>query len=187
MHLIIDVDYRISASSDIDTEGHSPEPKEYAVVAGIVFADWQSDRRIATHTVTVEKVAPYQPGQFYKRELPCLLALIETVTPRPTTIVIDGYVTLGQTQRDGLGAYLYRTLGECIPVIGIAKNRFADTPEACEVYRGQSQKPVYVTCMGMTLEEAKERVQTMHGQYRFPTLAKAVDSECRQASPTDMP
>ncbi|GAL06557.1 hypothetical protein JCM19237_2654 [Photobacterium aphoticum] len=55
MHLIIDVDYRISASSDIDTEGHSPEPKEYAVVAGIVFADWQSDRRIATHTVTVEK------------------------------------------------------------------------------------------------------------------------------------
>ncbi|MGF1685500.1 endonuclease V [Photobacterium japonica] len=175
MHVIIDVDYRTKKDDGVAVGC------DWAVVAGLTFQDWQSDVISETYIKVLDEVAPYEPGQFYKRELPCLLALIAKMPFTPSCIIIDGYVTLGEEKRDGLGAYLYRALGEKIPVIGIAKNRFADTPAACEVLRGKSQNPVFVTCMGMALEAATHRVQTMHGAYRLPTLAKAVDSECRQA------
>jgi len=154
-----------------------------ATVAGILFAKWESDQIERALVKTVSQVEDYQPGQFYKRELPCLLALIADLEQRPETIVIDGFVTLGADQRPGLGAYLYRDLDEQIPVIGVAKSRFNQTPRETEILRGNSQNPLYVTALGIPLAKAQRKINSMHGEFRIPTLLKQVDQLCR--SPID--
>lgn len=49
---------------------------------------------------TCREIAPYQPGEFYRRELPCLLAVL-ACGPVAEVIVVDGYVWLGP-ERAGL-------------------------------------------------------------------------------------
>jgi deoxyribonuclease V len=107
------------------------------------------------------------------------MALMDRFAEAPATIVVDGYVTLGAAQRDGLGARLFSALREQIPVIGVAKSRFAGTPAAAEVLRGESRRPLYVTSRGIALEEAKRLIRGMHGRNRLPTLLLAVDRACR--------
>jgi deoxyribonuclease V len=168
------VDYNLATDVDYDGDGE-------AVAAGIAFTDWTSDRIARTEIVRIAEVAPYRPGQFYERELPCLLALLERFETLPAAIVIDGYVTLGAEGRDGLGAHLHRALGGQVPVIGVAKTRFAGTPAGTEIYRGRSTRPLYVTSRGIALEEAKRLVAGMHGGNRIPTLIAAADRAGRQA------
>ena len=47
------------------------------------------------------------------------------------------------------------------------------------IYRGDSAKPLFVTAVGMTLEEAKAHIASMHGEHRIPTLLRRVDQLCR--------
>ncbi|QDT85269.1 Endonuclease V [Gimesia chilikensis] len=148
-------------------------------VAGLLFDDWESDQVAETLLKSIPEVAEYEPGQFYKRELPCLLALIADVKPELETIVIDGYVTLGADQRPGLGTCLYQELGEEIPIIGVAKSRFNQTPAETEILRGNSQNPLFVTALGIPLTDAQQKIKSMHGPFRIPTLLKQVDQLCR--------
>lgn len=123
--------------------------------------------------------APYQPGEFYKRELPCILAAIEGLPHALTLALVDGYVWLG-SERPGLGARLHEALGARVPVIGVAKNAFyGASPE--RVYRGESRKPLYVTAIGVDLAAAARGVRAMHGAHRLPTLLKRVDQLARGA------
>ena len=71
------------------------------MAAGIAFADWRSDVIARTEVASLGRAQPYEPGQFFKRELPHLLGLIDRFGEPPATIAIDGYVTLGADQRDG--------------------------------------------------------------------------------------
>lgn len=180
MLLITDVNY-----NDDDT----------ATAAGIVFADWESGK--ATEQIVeqivehVGRVADYEPGSFYKRELPCLLQLIDRVNTKLDAVIVDGYVSLGAEQKPGLGMHLYEALYKKlneklhgrVPVLGIAKTWFKDTPQQCEVLRGKSRNPLYVTSAGMPLEEAKACVSRMHGANRLPTMVKLVDKLCRGKAP----
>lgn len=38
-------------------------------------------------------ILPYEPGSFYKRELPCILSLLKDIYKQLDAIVIDGYAT----------------------------------------------------------------------------------------------
>lgn len=153
-----------------------------AVAAGILFADWTADRIAGQHRVALADIQPYVPGRFFERELPCILALLDAIDATPRTIVIDGYATLGPDERDGLGAHLYKALDSKVPVIGVAKTRFAGTPPEAEVLRGRSGNPLFVTSRGVEPGEAKRLIRTMHGANRLPTLLGAVDRLCRSAS-----
>lgn len=164
MNLVIDVHY----SND-----------DYAIASGILFTDWSASSFVQKVSVKVEDIKPYEPGSFFERELPCILSLLKEVSPKPTLLVIDGYVTLGTEAREGLGIHLYKALEKEIPVIGVAKNRFSGTPDDQKIYRGKSKKPLYVTSIGIEQSEAKQLIQSMHGDFRIPTLLKMVDSECR--------
>jgi len=156
------------------------ESQGYAVA--IAFADWASDTVSAVHTATIEQVPAYEPGAFYKRELPCLLAVLAQVDLATVRgMVVDGYVTLGTEGRPGLGQYLYEALGGRIPVVGVAKTRFAGVaPQVVPVLRGQSQSPLYITGVGLPVTEAARLVAAMHGAYRFPTLLKQLDDLTKQ-------
>lgn len=153
--------------------------EESAVVAGVLFRDWQSSVVESDRTKTINHIAPYEPGSFYKRELPCILSLLEDLSEPLETIVIDGYVTLGTDPSPGLGMHLYQKISKRSPVIGVAKNKFKDTPQICELRRGSSQKPLLITAVGMPLPEAKQKIAQMHGENRIPTLLKRVDQLCR--------
>lgn len=160
----VDVDYR----------------DEVTVAACVLFRDW-ADAAEAGHRVERgAPAAPYEPGQFYRRELPHLLAVLGTVGEPLEAVIIDGYVWLGE-ERPGLGAHLYEALGRGVPVIGVAKTAFHSHPNALPVVRGQSRRPLYVTAVGMDAQAAAEAVRRMHGPSRLPTLLQRVDRLCRDA------
>jgi deoxyribonuclease V len=113
---------------------HYRGPARAAVVAA---ADPRLARIVAERTVPVPEAAPYRPGQFYLRELPPLLAVLDGFG-RLDLLVIDGYVDLDPDGRPGLGAHLYAALGA--PVVGVAKSAFAAATHAIAVRRGASAR-----------------------------------------------
>jgi len=160
----VDVDYR----------------DEGTVVACVLFRDWAEPAE-ASHLVERGPPAePYEPGQFYRRELPFLLRVLGTVREPLEAVVIDGYVWLAE-EKPGLGAHLYEALGRAVPVIGVAKTRFHSSEVAVPVLRGQSQRPLFVTAVGVQSGKAAECVQRMHGPSRIPTLLHRVDRLCRDS------
>ncbi len=150
-----------------------------AVVAGVLFANWEDSEPIRVVVSKVESIEEYTPGKFYKRELPCIIQLLNEYSLNPETIVVDGYVYLDSEKKEGLGAILYEHLNQSVNVIGVAKNPFRDISDQCKVLRGDSKKPLYVTSVGYTLDEAKEFITSMAGEFRFPSLLKLVDTACR--------
>jgi deoxyribonuclease V len=159
----VDVDYR----------------DEGALAACVLFRDWGDERPAGERVEHVAEVEPYQPGQFYRRELPCLLAVLRRVSEPLDAVVVDGYVWLGTEDRPGLGAHLHRALGGTVPVVGVAKNPFAGAVLARKVRRGDGQRPLFVTAAGTDADRAADCVRAMHGPYRIPTLLKRVDTLCR--------
>src|SRR5205823_3724417 len=150
--------------------------------ACVVFTAWTDAEPAAQLVEKISGVEPYVPGEFYRRELPCLLAVLGKLPELPECVVIDGYVWLAGEDRPGLGARLYEALGRRVPVVGVAKTRFHSARLAVPVVRGEgSTKPLFVTAAGMEVETAAARVQAMHGTYRIPTLLRLVDQLCRQS------
>ncbi|MBN1843541.1 MAG: endonuclease V, partial [Deltaproteobacteria bacterium] len=49
-----------------------------------------------------------------------------------------------------------------------------------EIFRGGSIHPLYVTSAGVDLQKASEKIRTMHGAHRIPTLLKRVDLLARE-------
>lgn len=147
------------------------DSKFRGTAAAVVFERWTDAAPIAEYTTVVENIQPYVPGEFFRRELPCLLAVIGKMKEPVTALVIDGYVRLDE--RPGLGEHLFDHFEQRIPVIGVAKTRFRSAP-AVEVFRG-SVSPLFVTAMGADLQEAADWVRGMHGPHRIPTLLKRVD------------
>ncbi len=155
-----------------------------AYAAGIMFGVWTDATPVSEELIRIERVQPYEPGQFFRRELPCLLAVLRKLPP-PDVVIIDGYVWLGGPDKPGLGAHLYGALGGQIAVIGVAKTRFKEAENACEVFRGKSKRPLFITAAGINQEHAAGHVRSMHGLYRIPTLLKRVDELCRRAKASD--
>ncbi|MHA0033508.1 endonuclease V [Deinococcus sp. PESE-13] len=150
-----------------------------AQAAGVLFTDWPDAAPERTLLVHLPEVAEYVPGEFYRRELPCLLRLVEVVAVPLSAVVVDGYVTLGEDARPGLGWKLWEALGRAVPVVGVAKTAFAGTPAETEVRRGGSHSPLYVTAAGLPLADAKAQVAAMHGPHRLPTLLNQADRLAR--------
>lgn len=146
-----------------------------AQVAGGVFDAWDATDLFKQYRISLDHMMDYESGQFYKRELPCIQALLAQITEHVDMIIIDGYVYLGNEQKAGLGQYLYETLVNKVPVIGVAKNQFKGTPKDCEILRGNSIQPLYISAIGVELEHAKQNVKNMYGKYRIPKLLKEVD------------
>jgi len=155
-----------------------------ATAAAIQFADWADDQACAQRLCDIAQVAEYQPGQFYRRELPCVLAVLQQLPQQPSLIVIDGHVWL-RPGEPGLGWHLHEATG--IPVIGVAKTSFDQSPHAAHVFRGESMKPLFVTAIGMDQQDAARHIESMHGAFRLPTMLKLVDHLCRSGAPAASP
>lgn len=127
-------------------------------------------------TALTEVTAQYQPGQFWRRELPPLRAVLDGVAGL-ALIVVDGYVDLDPGGRPGLGARVHAEFG--VPVIGIAKTFFRGAAHAAAVCRGRSARPLYVTAAGMTVADAAGVVVGMAGPHRLPGAVRLADRLAR--------
>lgn len=146
-----------------------------AHVSGVLFDQWEAASSIkVTHSV-ITRIETYESGRFYKRELPCILQLLNEHNLQPDVIVIDGYVYLDGYQSPGLGKHLFDSLASHTPVIGVAKTAFKGIGQEFELYRGNSKKPLFITAVGCALDEARECIKNMHGRHRIPTLLKLAD------------
>ncbi len=153
--------------------------EDTARAACVTFEDWEDAKPLGEHILDIDQVEPYVPGQFYRRELPCVTAVLNELSIAPDIIVIDGYVWLDDDGRKGLGVHLYEALDETTPILGVAKTRFATATNAVEILRGSSDRPLLITSMGMDQDEAADCIRRMHGSNRIPTLLKRVDQLSR--------
>src|SRR5262249_51167089 len=93
-------------------------PESGGARAALVLAEERSFATILEERVRwLPEVAPYQPGQFFARELPALRAVLADAGPL-ALVVVDGYVDLDPEGRPGLGAHLHEQIG--VSVIGVA-------------------------------------------------------------------
>jgi deoxyribonuclease V len=154
--------------------------QERASVAGVLFGNWQDAKSAREFVLETETPAQYQPGQFYRRELPCILRLLEEYDLHPEYLLVDGFVFLDGRKEPGLGWHLYQALGRKVAVIGVAKSAFKGIGSEYQVHRGGSAKALYVTAAGVEVEAAQAFILAMHGQHRIPTLLKRVDELSRR-------
>ena len=151
-------------------------PSGGARAAAVVAADTAFSRLACDRIAVVTDVAPYQPGEFYLRELPPLRAALAGL-PGLSLLVIDGYADLDPDGRPGLGARAAEEFG--VPVIGVAKTPFRTATHAIAVLRGTSARPLYVTAAGMPRADAADLVRQMAGLHRLPDALRRADSLAR--------
>ena len=183
--------------------------KDRAKTVGVVFNEWEDEvpEKVLISWLSSDKYGPYIPGEFYKRELPCIMHLLEQVPDilNYDAIILDGLAHLPKTdplaEPDGLGIRLEQELDKEHPdfrnnhptdpmkiygpaIIGVAKTSFkgCDSDHGlAKVYRGEAKNPLYVctTWFNMSANEAAEHIKSMHGNYRIPTLLKILDKETK--------
>lgn len=138
-------------------------------------------------TTETAQAAAYEPGALYKRELPCIRAVL-ALGPPLDLLIIDGYATLDPEGRPGLGAHAAAEFG--LPVIGIAKTKFRTAVHAVPVLHGtKARRPLYVTSTGgLKTPLAAELVSEMAGPHRIPTAIARADLLARgRAEPIGWP
>lgn len=145
----------------------------WARVAGVTLESPDARQVWREYTVMVSDPAPYEPGQFYKRELPGILELLKTLPTQPDVVVIDGYCEVGG--HDGLGNHLHKATQ--IPVIGLAKTPYVGAQAEPVVLGGT--KPLYVSSAGISLADAKMLISQLESPHRIPTLVKRADQLSR--------
>ncbi|MEM6721052.1 MAG: endonuclease V [Bacteroidota bacterium] len=143
--------------------------------------NWEDATPKQVYTAIIDKVAPYVSGEFYKRELPCVLNVLQQVNLNTLeAIIVDGHVFVTNDKKYGLGGYLWEALDQKIPVIGIAKKSFIHTENVTTpIKRGVSENPLYVSCIGIDIAIVLQNINLLHGPHRMPTILKLVDSISR--------
>jgi deoxyribonuclease V len=170
---LVSGDWRRFGAVDV----HYP-PVGGAWAALVVAAEARFATLIDERGAWLDEIAPYQPGQFFARELPAIRAVIPQADD-VDLVVIDGHVDLDPDGRPGLGAHLHTEVG--VPVVGVAKTAFRTATHAVAIYRGKATRPLYVTAIGVRIEQAAAMVTDMAGRHRIPDALRRVDSLARNA------
>ena len=159
----------------------------HARAAGVVLESWTQHTASATYFTDLTDVHPYEPGGFFRRELPCPLAVLRLLSALPRVLIVDGYVWTSPERKPGLGAHLHEALSRKSIVVGVAKTEFialAHSPLVQLVYRGSSRAPLFVTSIGFGPQEAGTLVSSMYGDHRIPDALRVVDRLARSNVPT---
>lgn len=159
------------AAADVHYDDRGGARAALVVCGDLTFSSVESE-----HVADVAHTAPYEPGALFKRELPCIQAVL-ALGPLLDLLVIDGYATLDPQGRPGLGAHASDAIG--VPVIGVAKTPFRTATHAAEVIRGVATRPLYVTAAGLEVAEAARIVRAMAGPNRLPDALARVDRLAR--------
>ena len=157
----------------------------------VIFDEQNGEALVHTDTIYTKVTSEYIPGEFYKRELPGIIQIIEKlINEKPdlwdkiSVIITDSFLKLKTDvmEWDGLGIYLSKYLKSkgCEKVIwGVAKSKFGDCDKISElVCRGESEKPLFVQST-VDNKIAANAVKHFNGKYRIPDMLKKVDQLSR--------
>ncbi|MFP1628784.1 endonuclease V [Streptomyces sp. 5K101] len=169
------------------------------VAAAAVVLDAATLEVVARSTAIGRVSFPYVPGLLAFREIPTVLAALESLPVAPGLVVCDGYGR-AHPRRFGLASHLGVMTG--LPVIGVAKNPFVfshgelgerrgdfaplraeDGEEVGRALRTQpGVKPVYVSVgHRVTLDAACAHVLGLAPRFRVPETTRHADALCRAA------
>ncbi|MFE7749215.1 endonuclease V [Streptomyces sp. NPDC057428] len=168
------------------------------VVAAAVVLDAATLEVVAESTAEGRVTFPYVPGLLAFRELPAVLAALESLPVDPGLVVCDGYGR-AHPRRFGLASHLGVLTG--LPVIGVAKNPFTFRYEEPGPLRGDSTplldgdeevgralrtqnrtKPVFVSVGHRTdLAGACAHTLALARDFRQPETTRRADALCRSA------
>ena len=153
-----------------------------AYAAALTFFDWADTLPNEQYELVIHDIGEYIPGNFYQRELKPITEIIKMIQTPIKYFVIDAYCHLSDSYDPGLGEYLFQKLPPESVIIGVAKNRFRNTTHAFELCRGGSDRPLFITSIGIEYRLAADRIKSMAGDHRIPMLLKTVDrlSRCRR-------
>lgn len=163
--------------------------EDNAYTVGVFFSRWDDTEPLEIIKHTSKPIYPYVPGEFYKRELPCIMDLLGLVNfDTLSTIIVDGFIRI---EKDGvlvpgLGEHLYDEVKDWgISVIGVAKSKF----EGCNrwsipIIRKEGSNPLYVQGIGRYTDNmAAELIKGMSGPNKLPTLLQILDRETKDINP----
>lgn len=161
-----------------------------AYTVGILFLNWQDKKPQNIVSCHTSEFAPYIPGEFYKRELPGVLDLIDMIDMSEVgTIILDGFVWLPDNTW-GLGMHLWERLGflDRLNILGLAKTKFSGCEDnSLPIFRNKSTNPLWINTNHpdggkgkIGNQEAVERIKQMHGKGRLPDLLKLLDIETKK-------
>ncbi|MER6500546.1 endonuclease V [Streptomyces sp. NPDC001455] len=173
------------------------DERDVVVAAAVVLDGATLD--VVAETTAVGRIAfPYVPGLLAFREIPAVLAALESLTVDPGLVICDGY-GLAHPRRFGLASHLGVLTG--LPVIGVAKNPFTFTYEQPGPRRGDwsplldgeeevgralrtrdGVKPVFVSVGHRTdLDNACAHTLLLARDFRQPETTRRADALCRRA------
>jgi deoxyribonuclease V len=160
--------------------------EDSAYTVGVIFSSWDDTEPEKIIDCTVKNPGPYIPGEFYKRELKCILELLKLINLEDfDTIIVDGFIWIKKDGEltEGLGARLWQELNNSdLSIIGVAKSPFSDCSEySCSVYRGTGITPLYVQGVGKKMDNKKAGniIKNMGGQYKLPDILKTLDKKTK--------
>ena len=163
--------------------------EENAYTVGVFFSKWDDTEPLKIIKRITKPEYPYVPGEFYKRELPCIMDLLGVVSfDTLSTIIVDGFVRIEKNGEmvSGLGEHLYDEVKDWgISVIGVAKSKF----DGCEnwsipIIRKAGSKPLYVQGIGRYTDEmAASLIKGMAGPNKLPILLQRLDRETKEINP----
>lgn len=169
------------------------------VAAAAVVLDAATLEVVEEATAVGHVSFPYMPGLLAFRELPTVLAALDSLTAAPGLVVCDGY-GIAHPRGFGLACHLGVVTG--LPAIGVAKNPFTFTYEEPGAGRGDSAslvaaggaevgralrtqdgiKPVFVSVgHRVSLDNACAHVLALSPRFRIPETTRHADSLCRRA------
>lgn len=168
------------------------------VVAAAVVLDSATLEVLAESTAVGQVAFPYVPGLLAFREIPTVLAALESLPVDPGLVVCDGYGR-AHPRRFGLASHLGVLTG--LPVIGVAKNPFTFSYEQPGPRRGDRSplldgdevvgqalrtqdgtKPVYVSVgHRVGLDNSCAHTLLLARDFRQPETTRRADALCRRA------
>ncbi|MET9918194.1 endonuclease V [Streptomyces sp. NPDC059605] len=168
------------------------------VVAAAVVLDGATSEVLAETTAAGRITFPYVPGLLAFREIPTVLAALESLPVDPGLVICDGY-GLAHPRRFGLASHLGVLTG--LPAIGVAKNPFTFSYEQPGPRRGDwsplldgeeevgralrtqdGVKPVFVSVGHRTgIDNACAHTLRLARDFRQPETTRRADALCRKA------
>ena len=61
-------------------------PGTGARAACVLIESWEAESPTSTYVQDIEAVEPYEPGSFYRREMPCILSVLRMLPSLPQTV-----------------------------------------------------------------------------------------------------
>ncbi|MFE3324394.1 endonuclease V [Streptomyces sp. NPDC059176] len=173
------------------------DERDVVVAAAVVLDAGTLD--VVEETTAVGEVAfPYVPGLLAFREVPTVLAALESLRSAPGLVVCDGYGR-AHPRRFGLASHLGVVTG--LPVVGVAKNPFTFTYDQPGGRRGDASplladageevgralrtqdgvKPVFVSVgHRVSLDNACAHTLALSPNFRLPESTRRADALCRR-------